>query len=128
MVIASISKVGGLGFNSQWLPKHFFSELVPMLIYHQLLYQQVLPPAISIVTKSCTCTYKNARVFHPLCGHYEGQSCQHIIIGLPYVAVSAVVVFHNEFMGVLCCNAQVIESSDLCNVETFQMGCLHLRT
>ena len=27
-----------------WLPKHFFSQFVSMLSYHQLLYQQLLPP------------------------------------------------------------------------------------
>ena len=40
------AKVGGLGFDSQWLPRHFFSQFVSMLIYHELLYHQL---SISIV-------------------------------------------------------------------------------
>ena len=51
VVRASTAKVGGLGFDSQWLPKHFFSQFVSMLIYHHLVYQQFLPPVISIVTE-----------------------------------------------------------------------------
>ena len=47
------AEVGGLGFDSQWLPMHFFLQFVSILIYHQLLtsssYCQLL--LISIVTK-----------------------------------------------------------------------------
>ena len=43
VVRASTAKVGGLGFDSQWLPKFFPSAI---LIYHQLLtnssYYQLL--------------------------------------------------------------------------------------
>ena len=45
-VRASTAKVGGLGFDPQWLPMHFFLQDVSMLIYHQLLttssYHQLL--------------------------------------------------------------------------------------
>ena len=50
VVRASTAKVGGLGFDSQWLPMYLY---VSILIYHQLLttssYHQLL--LISIVTK-----------------------------------------------------------------------------
>ena len=53
VVRASTGKVGGLGFNSKWLPMHFSLQFVSILIYHQLLttssYHQLL--LISIVTK-----------------------------------------------------------------------------
>ena len=52
---ASIAKVGGLGFNPQWLPMHFFLQYVSILIYHQLLTTSCLPPVayhqLLLVTK-----------------------------------------------------------------------------
>ena len=36
VVRALTAKVGGLGFDSQWLPKHFYPDLPPVA-YHQLL-------------------------------------------------------------------------------------------
>ena len=51
MVRASTAKVGGLGFDPQWLPMHFFLPYVSILIYYQLLttssYHQLL-----LVTKT----------------------------------------------------------------------------
>ena len=59
--ISSAAKVGDLGFDWQWLPRHFFSHFVSTLIYHQL---QFLPRApvinqkcihVYILISSCTC-------------------------------------------------------------------------
>ena len=53
VVRASTAKVGGLGFDSQWLAHAFFLWYVSILFYHQLLttsyYQRLL--LISIVAK-----------------------------------------------------------------------------
>ena len=50
VVRASTAKVGGLGFDSQWLPMHFSLQFVSILIYHMILI-------ISIVTKIIKYTY-----------------------------------------------------------------------
>ena len=47
VVRASTAKVGGLGFDSQWLPK-FFLQYVSILIYQQFLLPVVV---IRIITK-----------------------------------------------------------------------------
>ena len=41
VIRASTAKVGGLGFDPQWLPIHFSLQYVSILIYHQLL-----PPVV----------------------------------------------------------------------------------
>ena len=33
-VVRALAEVRGLGFDPQWLPRHFFSQFVSMLIYH----------------------------------------------------------------------------------------------
>ena len=45
MVRASTAKVGGLGLDSQWLPKHFFSQFVSMSDLSPVAF---LPPVIGV--------------------------------------------------------------------------------
>ena len=56
MVRASTAKVGGLGFNPKWLPRHFFSVCfcadLPPVACHQLL-----PPAVWLRITSITKLY-----------------------------------------------------------------------
>ena len=53
VVRVSTAKIGGLGFDSQWLPKFFFLQYVSILIYQQFLLPVVV---IRIVTKIiCVC-------------------------------------------------------------------------
>ena len=74
VVRALTTKVGGLGFDSQWLPMHFCLQYVSILIYHQLLttssYHQLL--LISIVTKIIMYMYTCQRWRNGI------QSCLHI--------------------------------------------------
>ena len=63
VVRASTAKVGGLGFDSQWLPMHsvcFYPDLSPVA------YHQFLPPVVG--------NHKNNRV----CVHTAGANNDHV--------------------------------------------------
>ena len=62
VVRALTAKVGGLGFNSQWLPMHFSFGMFPPDAYHQLLPPVVVdhknnpgPGPTSVIRSSHAC-------------------------------------------------------------------------